>query len=270
MSYGTDSVLCKNTSGRHAVGVIELQKGIIYGPIRSRRLGKSLGINVLPSYEKMCTFDCCYCQYGRTRSPGVQSETLPSIERILEAVETALKESRSLDAITFSGNGEPTMHPDFSAIVGEVRHVRDRLAPGVPIALLSNSSLCMDDAVKTAISNIELRVMKLDVGNQEMFETLNRPAQGISLDRITSCLADMSDTIIQTLFVKGSVDNRSDAELRDWLSALSRIRPVEVQIYSLDRPVPEKGLKAVDMEELETISGFVTNELHVKAKAYGR
>lgn len=270
MSFGVDTAPCSNTHGRHVMGVLRLQKGVIYGPVRSRRLGKSLGINVLPSDKKVCTFDCCYCQYGRTRNPGDLPERLPAVERILEAVEAALKESRSLDAITFSGNGEPTMHPDFPAIVREVRHLRDRLAPGVPIALLSNSSLSMDERIRTAISGVELRIMKLDVGNQEMLEALNGPGQGIDLERIISGLAQIPDTIIQTLFVKGSVDNRSDAELRDWLSTLSRIRPMEIQIYSLDRPVPEKGLKAVDMKELESISELVKTELHLKARTYGR
>ncbi|TET78376.1 hypothetical protein E3J38_08680 [candidate division TA06 bacterium] len=144
------------------------------------------------------------------------------------------------------------------------------MAPGVPIALLSNSSLSMDERIRTAISSVELRIMKLDVGNQEMLAALNGPSQGIDLERIISGLAQIPDTIIQALFVKGSVDNRSDAELRDWLSALSRIRPMEIQIYSLDRPVPEKGLKAVDMKELESISELVKTELHLKARTYGR
>lgn len=270
MNCGSDTAPCSNTHGRHVRGVLQLQKGVVYGPVRSRRLGESLGINVLPSDEKVCTFDCCYCQYGRTRSPGVPSEKLPSVERILEAVEATLKEPQSLDAITFSGNGEPTMHPDFPTIVREVGHIRDELAPGVPLALLSNSSLSMDERIRAAISGVNLRIMKLDVGNQEMLETLNGSGQGIDLDGIISGLAEISDAIIQTLFVKGSVDNRSDAQLRDWLSALSRVRPMEVQIYSLDRPVPEKGLKAVDMRELESISELVKNQLHVKAKAYGR
>jgi len=270
MNCVSDTTPCSNTHGRNVRGVLQLQKGVIYGPVRSRRLGQSLGINVLPSDEKMCTFDCCYCQYGRTRSPGVQSERLPSIERILEAVEVALEERRSLDAITFSGNGEPTMHPNFPSIVREVGRLRDKLAPGVPLALLSNSSLSGDERIRAAISSVDLRIMKLDVGNQEMLEALNGSGHGIHLDRIISGLAEISDTIIQTLFVKGSVDNRSDAELKDWLSALSRVRPMEVQIYSLDRPVPEKGLKAVDMQELESISELVENQLHVKAKAYGR
>lgn len=252
------------------MGVLQLQKGVIYGPIKSRRLGSSLGVNILPSDKKVCTFDCCYCQYGRSESPGHLPERLPPIERILEAVRAALTEFRSLDAITFSGNGEPTMHPDFPSIVREVRRLRDKLAPGVPIALLSNSSLCMDERIRGAISDVELRIMKLEVGSQEMLEAVNKPGKGTKLDRIISSLVEIPGIIIQALFIKGSVDNRSEAALQDWYTALRRIKPTEVQVYSLDRPVPQEGLKAVDMQELESISEVIKSQLHLTAKAYGR
>ncbi|MFQ5906538.1 MAG: radical SAM protein, partial [bacterium] len=139
--------------------VVQLQRGLIYGPVASRRLGRSLGINLLPWDRKVCTFDCCYCQYGRTRSPGSVAGRLPSVERVVEAVETALGEARALDAITFSGNGEPTMHPEFPSIVSEVRGLRDRLMRSVPVVLLSNSSLCMNEEVRAAISDVDLRIM---------------------------------------------------------------------------------------------------------------
>lgn len=194
----------------------------------------------------------------------------PSVQRVVEAVEGALDEFGILDAITFSGNGEPTMHPEFALIVREVRRLRDRLMPSVPIALLSNSSLCTDEKVRAAISDADLRIMKLEVGSQRMLEKMNRPGAKVTFERLVSALADMPGTIIQALFVKGSVDNRDDAALQDWVSALARVRPIEVQIYSLDRPAPDKGLVAIGIDKLESIAELVRSKLGLKAKAYGR
>ncbi len=252
------------------MAVIELQKGLTYGPIDSRRLGRSLGINMLPIGRKRCTFDCCYCQYGRTEPSESPSEDFPAVDEIARAVERALWQNQPLDAITFSGNGEPTMHPQFPRVVRVVRRLRDKLAPGVPLVILSNSSLCNVSRIRDALGELDLRVMKLEVGSQRMLEKVNRPAPGITYERIIGGLAELPKTIIQALFVKGSVDNRSRSALDQWLSALGEVRPIEVQAYSLDRPAPDAGLASVGMPELESVAELVRKRLHVKAKAYGR
>lgn len=252
------------------MSVFELQKGVTYGPIDSRRLGRSLGINLLPTDRKVCTFDCCYCQYGRTRDWGSSTEDFPSVEAVARAVEAALWQNQALDAITFSGNGEPTIHPEFSAIVRKVRFLRNKLAPSVPLAILSNSSLSTESRIREALSLLDLRIMKLEVGSQSTLERVNGPGEEKSFDRIVSGLCEIPEIVIQALFVKGSVDNRTPSDLEDWLETLASINPLEVQVYSLDRPVPDKGLETVSMHELEDIAERVRSRLHVKAKAYGR
>jgi wyosine [tRNA(Phe)-imidazoG37] synthetase (radical SAM superfamily) len=252
------------------MSVLELQKTLVYGPINSRRLGRSLGINLFSPGVKVCTFDCCYCQYGRTSGTGSLPQDIPNAQDILEAVEAALVQAPSVDAVTFSGNGEPTMHPEFPYIVHEVCRVRDRLAAGVPVALLSNSSLSMDDRIRNAILEIDLPIMKLDAGSQEMLEAVNNPAEGIVFQDIVGGLARIPGVTIQALFIKGEVDNSTETALNEWLSALSIIFPKEVQVYSLDRPVPSKDIAAVAMDELESIAELVRSRLQIKAKAYGR
>jgi len=252
------------------LSLLELQRRLTYGPIDSRRLGRSLGINILPFDRKVCTFDCCYCQYGRTMDRGDSFEGFPTVDEVVRAVEAALWQNQTLDAITFSGNGEPTIHPEFPAIVRKVRFLRDKLASAVPLVLLSNSSVSLNERVRQAISLLDMRIMKLDVGGQETLDDVNRPRRGITFDDIVSGLSGTPDVVIQALFVKGSVDNRTDTLLKEWIDALTRVNPLEVQVYSLDRPVPDKGLEPVGMKELEDIAELVRSKLHVKAKAYGR
>jgi wyosine [tRNA(Phe)-imidazoG37] synthetase (radical SAM superfamily) len=252
------------------VSLLDLQRRLTYGPIDSRRLGRSLGINILPTDRKVCTFDCCYCQYGRTKDRGDSFEGFPTVNEIVRAVESALWQSQTLDAITFSGNGEPTIHPQFPAIVRKVRLLRDKLASSVPLVLLSNSSACGNERVRDAISLLDMRIMKLEAGSDGVLEKMNRPRAATTFDKIVSGLRDTPKIIIQALFVKGSVDNRTDAFLEDWIDALLRVKPLEVQVYSLDRPAPEEGLEQVSVQELEDIAERVRSRLHVKAKAYGR
>ena len=252
------------------MSLLELQKRWTYGPVDSRRLGRSLGINILPTDRKVCTFDCCYCQYGRTKDRGGSSEGFPTVEEVTRAVEAALWQNQALDAITFSGNGEPTLHPEFHAIIRKVKFLRDRLASSVPIVMLSNSSLCPVDRVRDALTFMDRRIMKLEVGSQEMLDKMNRPGGGLTLEGIVSALSEIPEVIVQALFIKGSVDNRSDAHLDQWIEVLTRVKPLEVQVYSLDRPVPDEGLEAVSAQELEDIAERVRSRLHVKAKAYRR
>ena len=224
--------------------VLPLQKGMIYGPVKSRRLGGSLGINLLPTEFKLCSFNCIYCQYGQTlptylinRSP--KCEKLPRVgdlEKALIAAFSNIKEEFAY--ITFSGNGESTLHPEFAEMVDMVIALRDKYYPQVRTALLSNGSTLNKKSVFEAIRKLDSPIIKLDVGTAELFTTINRPARGIELDTIVEKLAQLKHPglRLQALFLGGDGLNCSDKNLRRWVQILKKINPAEVQIYSLDRP----------------------------------
>lgn len=227
--------------------LLPLKEHIIYGPVRSRRLGRSLGINLLPPNEKWCTFDCLYCQYGLTSgAQGGADENkraVPSIEKVVQAVEAALRELDEPPAyLTFSGNGEPTLHPDFPRIVEAVRKLRDRLVPDAKTALLSNSSRAGEAAIRAAISRLDRPILKLDAGNEIVFRSFNRPKAGIRYDDIIAGLEAMRGITMQSLFCAGPQGNLEEAHIADWIDKVKQIQPRDVQIYTISRPVPTKAL----------------------------
>jgi wyosine [tRNA(Phe)-imidazoG37] synthetase (radical SAM superfamily) len=237
--------------------LLELQGGIIYGPVHSRRLGLSLGVNVLPSHVKYCALDCLYCQYGWTGAHGLEPGPveLPTIEKILDAVKTALLRVHSHPAyVTFSGNGEPTLHPDFPAIVEGVRELRDRHSPGSRVAVLSNSTTVSDERVRGALARLDLRVMKLDAGTEETFLRFNRPCAGVSYANVVDGLAKLADVTIQALFAGGAGGNAAPDHVDAWVETLRRIAPAMVQIYSLDRGFPSREIEPIPQRDLVAIA----------------
>lgn len=253
--------------------VLPLNKGIIYGPVKSRRLGRSLGINLSPVNSKLCSFNCVYCHYGWTErvTKDVKNyiKDFPKKEDVFSAIRGALTSIAKPDYITFSGNGEPTLHPEFESIVKEVRKIRDELTPGTPIALLSNTSMLNNQGVKRAVSMIDVKIFKLDVGTEEAFKKMNKPAAGISLQDIVEALNSEKDFLIQTVFVKGSIDNTKEINLPEWIKAIAAISPLSVQIYSTDRPVPEVGIKKVGIKELEEIARRTEKETGITVEIFG-
>jgi len=228
--------------------LLPLKEHIIYGPVRSRRLGRSLGINLLPPGEKWCTFDCLYCQYGLTPSiEGALSEkrrNIPSVENVVQAVETALRELDEPPAyLTFSGNGEPTLHPDFPRIVEAVRILRDRLVPDAKTALLSNSSRTGEAIIRAAISRLDRPILKLDAGNEIVFRSFSRPRAEIRYDDIIAGLEAMRGITLQSLFCAGPHGNLEEDHIADWIDKVKQIWPRDVQIYTISRPVPTKTLE---------------------------
>jgi wyosine [tRNA(Phe)-imidazoG37] synthetase (radical SAM superfamily) len=225
--------------------VLPLKNGITYGPVNSRRLGRSLGINLLPPGRKWCTFDCLYCQYDWTPPPerSDPSAGVPSPEDVERSVAAALMTLDPPPAyLTFSGNGEPTLHPRFSEIVEIIRRLRDRLAPRAKVALLSNAAGIVSPAVRSAVGRIEHPILKLDAGNEDVFLSYNRPIPGIAYDRIVRGLKETSGIMIQTLFTAGPKGNLREPHLGDWIERIREIRPVDVQIYTLARPVPSPDI----------------------------
>ena len=254
------------------MNVLPLKPGIIYGPVNSRRLGRSLGINLSPVKHKLCSFNCIYCHFGWTERVTTDVfehiNDFPTKEDVFLEVRRALKGIPNLDYITFSGDGEPTIHPEFEQIVEGVKIIRDEILQSTPLAILSNSSFLNDVSVKRALSNVDVKIFKLDAGNEETFQKMNKPAKGIFLKDIIESLKNEKDFIIQTVFVKGSVDNTKENNISEWIKAIGEISPKRVQIYSTDRPVPEVGIKKVSRKKLEEISLRTEEETGIQVKVF--
>ncbi len=230
---------------------IPLQKDILYGPVRSRRLGTSLGVNLSPKSKKICSFDCVYCQYGPTETKLVEynHENVPRPVEVEEKLEKALRKiNNELSYITFSGNGEPTLHPDFPEIVERTKKVRDKYS-NVKIALLSNSSRIGEREILKTINKIDFPIMKLDVGSEDKFIEINRPFK-IKYGEIVEALKKVDRLCIQSIKFKGEFSN-VDEDLENWIEVVSKINPREVQLYTLDRPTHRKLEKVSDKKLTE-------------------
>lgn len=239
-----------------------LHASTIYGPLSTRRLGNSLGINLLPAKRKVCNFECIYCECGWTDT-AVKDRT-PTLKEFSAELERKLSEltqtGATIDHITFAGNGEPTLHPSFEEIIETTIGLRNRYYPEARIAVLSNATRIQHPKVFYALKRIEDRILKLDAGSEAMFQLIDMPEKGITLDRITDDLKKFNgDVIIQTLFLRGvfkgkTVDNTTESEINAWLDRLRRIQPRRVMIYSIDRETPVENLNKISKTELQNIA----------------
>jgi len=251
---------------------------IIFGPVRSRRLGISLGINLLPLESKLCNFNCIYCECGWT--PGKQeSKTLFHPRQIVaQELEKTLDEMsinyEDLDVITYAGNGEPTMHPDFEGIIEDTIKIRNKYFPRVRIAVLSNATRIHKDSVFRALNQIEDNILKLDSVIPETIRLINNPKGHYNVDEIIENLKKFKGNVnIQTMFVKGFykgqiVDNTTEDELTSWIDALNQIKPKQVMIYTIARDTPAPELVKVNLNELEKIGQRLEKEgfkVHISA-----
>jgi len=251
------------------MSVLELQADVTYGPINSRRLGRSLGINLLPVDRKLCTFDCVYCQYGSARPVSVRARGFPTVETVMEGMEEALGRLPSPpDYLTFSGNGEPTLHPRFPEIVREVCRLRDRVCPETRVAILSNSSRVNNPEVRRALVALDDPIMKLDAGDPATMARINRPAAGVRFEEIMQGLAALPGLIIQSMIISGQVQNALGEAHERWLSAIAELSPREVQIYSSERPVAETGVQQVPKDELDDLATRAEQRVGVPVRAY--
>jgi wyosine [tRNA(Phe)-imidazoG37] synthetase (radical SAM superfamily) len=230
--------------------------GMVYGPVNSRRLGASLGINLLPTGTKRCTFDCAYCHFGGTAGPPLPSDAFPSPDQVLAAVERALDRLQPSPPafLTFSGNGEPTSHPRFLSMVEGVRVLRDRRCPGSKLALLSNSTRLADANVRAALDLLDVRIMKLDAGTEVLFRRYSRPLESITLQDVVVGLSALRAVTLQTLFTAGIGGNADPEHVTAWIEKVVAIRPVDVQIHTLDRPWPSSDLLPLEPQALHTIA----------------
>jgi wyosine [tRNA(Phe)-imidazoG37] synthetase (radical SAM superfamily) len=234
--------------------LLSLQRGITYGPVLSRRLGRSLGINLLPAKRKVCNFNCRYCQYGWT-DPSLLAATtaadFPTVAEVLDAVAVTLGALAAPPAyLTFSGNGEPTLHPLFGELVDGITGLRDRLAPRARTAILSNASRAVEPEIRQALSRLDARIMKLDAGTEAGFRRYNDPVGGLTLAAVVEGLRALPDTTLQTLLTSGPSGNLDAAELDAWLELVVSIRPRAVQLYTLDRGAPCEQLVPATREQL--------------------
>lgn len=242
----------------------KLFDSIIFGPITSRRLGLSLGINLLPTDSKLCNFDCIYCECGWTDLKSAPKVKFHKREDVKNQLETILKqlqsEEKKLNSITFAGNGEPTIHPDFNLIIDDVIKLRDHYFPQCKISVLSNSLMLNNSKVTQALKKVDNRILKLDAGTEETFQLINQPLNKRTLKWVVEQLIKFDgDLTIQTLFLKGkyknkNIDNTTDPEIESWLSNLKKIKPKLVMIYSLDRATPAKDLQKIDAATLHAIA----------------
>lgn len=236
---------------------------IIFGPVWSRRLGESLGINLLPVNRKICNFNCVYCECGLTPK-NTPSSGFPSRAEVKELLSARLVEMKAngdyLDSITFAGNGEPTLHPEFSGIMDDAVDCRDALYPEARITVLSNATLAGEEDVFRALRKADLPVLKLDSAIESTLKQINCPASDFSLARLATALQQFEgNLLIQTLFFRGShngaaIDNTTDEELTALVSLLKKIRPECVMIYSIARDTPVEGLARLSAGELGIIA----------------
>lgn len=236
---------------------MKLQTSVVYGPVQSRRLGRSLGVNLAPGRRKACNFNCVYCQYGWTGTPS--RIPWPSPEAVIAAVDTALASDAAIDHITLAGNGEPTLHPAFGRIIDGLVAVRARRAPGAKLAILSNGSTLNRPDVVHGLMQVDQRHMKLDAGDATTLLRMN--ACPISLGRLIADLRDLGAIVLQSMFVKdphGTADNTAPEAVSAWLDAVNEIKPDAVHVYSLDRSPAMKSLLKVDRDELDAIAARVT------------
>lgn len=254
-----------------------LEKRYVYGPVQSRRLGRSLGVNISPTVVKHCSFGCIYCERGLTRvffgSPQDRPEYMPPAEDILTEIREGLLQEREsgqpLDSITFAGNGEPTDHPDFERITRETRAMRDEILPGAKLTLLSNARHVGKPHVRELIGLYDNRFMKLDAGDERLWRKVDVP-YGVTLDEIVEGLRQIPQCVIQSMFIQGRVDNSTDEAVSALIEKLKVIRPVEVQVYSIDRRPPLSSVLQVPKERLEAIADRIQVEVGTKAVAYAR
>lgn len=247
----------------------------IFGPVHSRRLGISLGINLLPDDGKVCTFDCIYCECGLNATRR-SHKPLPTREEVSTALEKKLNEMQAggvrPDVLTFAGNGEPTIHPQFPEIIADTIALRNKFCPNAKVSVLTNATLITRDKVFDALKLIDNNIVKLDTVNREYIQNIDRPTGNYDLAAIIERMkAFNGQAVIQTMFMKGiangiDVNNTGDEYVLPWIAAVKEIAPREVMIYTIDRETPTEGLEKATHEELDRIVELLRRE-GIKASA---
>lgn len=223
-----------------------------------------MGVNLLPTDSKVCSFDCIYCECGWTPRKRSQKAVLPSRELVKQKMEEKLtdmiRNNEYPDVITFAGNGEPTLHPDFEGIIDDTIELRNQHTPNARIAVLSNATMLHKPGVVRALLKVEDNIQKLDSAFEETIRRIDCPTSNFSLQKVVENLKSFNGkVIIQTLFLKGNhknevIDNTTESELTEWIKLITEIKPSQVMIYTIERDTPAAGLEKVKLDELENIA----------------
>lgn len=242
---------------------------IVFGPIKSRRLGNSLGVNLLPKFGKWCSFDCIYCECGWNKD-GKQDTVLPTKEEVYQALDVRLHELKAegtpVDTITFSGNGEPTLHPDFPAIIDFTLQLRAKLYPSAKVSVLTNASRIGNEKVREALLKIDNPILKIDSPIESLMRKIDRPNEAYSLsETIRNMKLFNGNFILQTMFLRGEVDGEvidctHEAHCEAWKALVRELKPREVMMYTLDRETPAQGLQKVTPQQMQVIAQPLIDE----------
>lgn len=232
-----------------------MREEIVFGPIRSRRLGSSLGINLLPEKGKLCNFDCIYCECGWNKD-GRDDKRVPDALELRGALESKLKTCREqgipIDSITFSGDGEPTLNPDFPEIIDITLELRDKYYPAAKVSVLSNATMVHKDEVFEALTKVDNPILKIDAPTTELARLVNRPYPGYKVEAVVEALKRFDgDFVLQTMFLKSRYFDSSDpVQLNAWMDIVRLLRPREVMVYTIDRETPEQDLVKFTAEQM--------------------
>lgn len=251
---------------------------VVFGPIISRRLGVSLGVNLLPYDGKLCSFDCIYCECGYNKDHKTKTK-LPTRQETYEALEHKLQqmqqENTKPDVITFAGNGEPTMHPEFSEIIDDTIELRNKYFPEAKISVLTNATQLEKKNVFEALKKVDNNILKLDSAFIDTVRLVDKPnSPSYSIEKQIELFKQFNGNfILQTMFLRGThegelVDNTTEEEVNAWLEIIKEVKPKEVMIYTIDRETPSKQLEKVSLEELKKIGEKVT-QLGIKVNVAG-
>ncbi|NIA14247.1 MAG: radical SAM protein [Nitrospiraceae bacterium] len=253
---------------------VELRDGVIYGPVRSRRLGRSLGINLLPASAKFCNYDCVYCFFGPTSvSPKQRRDSsCPKMGDIRAAVDSVVqrvqRQELKVDFFTFSGNGEPTLHPEFAGVTHYVLEKLSSLSPAPQTAIFTNGTLLGRTAIRRAISRIDQAIVKIDIVDEVSFRTVNRPLVETRLRDIAKAVAQLPNVRIQTAVMKRGGVLYEKAAWDYYCSLIKVASPQEVQLYNVVYPPAEEGVEAATIDEIKMLAKRLRGRLRVSVKVF--
>ena len=235
-----------------------MREETVFGPIHSRRLGRSLGINLLPTQGKICNFDCIYCECGWNRD-GRGDTVLPTAAKVRSDLENKLTElmleGTPIDSITFSGDGEPTLNPEFPRIIEDTLFLRDAYFPSAKVSVLSNATRIHIPEIFHALRKVDNPILKIDAPTDGLVARINQPAPGYELARVVEALEQFEgDFVLQTMFLRSKDFDSSAKEVLDgWMDIVRHLKPRLLMVYTIDRPTPEQGLEAFSAEQMRSL-----------------